>query len=332
MLSIINSKQLTLPESAEAWLQELHSTTVVECEVEGSHEWRVISVLVHGNEPSGFFAAFNFLKHNIQPKTNLAFIISSIRAAKTEPQFTHRFVPGEYDLNRRFGIAKCHDRVTELAQYITQYIRSKNPSMVVDLHNTSGSGPAFAVSVSDHPEIKQLASIFTSEMVITQLIVGSLMEQNFNCPVVTIECGGANDQASHQMAFEGLVRFTQTEKLEQNNKLALQIFKHPARVKAHQGIALHFGTANNDDFDIVLLESIEQFNYRTIQAGTSLGWINRSLTDCIEVINDHGDNIVEELFKLEQGQLICQNALRVFMATARADIALSDCLFYVVEL
>ncbi len=332
MLEIINAEQLELPESAEVWLDQLHAPTVVECSVEGVEEWRVISVLVHGNEPSGFFAAFNFLKQRIKPNVNLAIVISSIRAAKTHPRFTHRYVPGEYDLNRRFGILDCHDRVTELARQITEYIRSRKPSLVVDLHNTSGSGPAFAVSVSEHPAIKQLATLFTSQMVVTQLIVGSLMEQNFNCPVVTIECGGANDLQSHEVALQGLTQLAKIDKLLLDSEATIEVFLHPVRVKAHPGISLNYGTHNNEDIDIVLLESIERFNYRTVPEGTTLGWLNRPLTDCLEVINDHGQDVVTALFEINNQQLIARNPLRVFMATGRADIALSDCLFYAVPL
>ncbi len=330
MLTIVNARQLNLPDSPQRWLEQLGSSTIIEVDGEDTSCWRVVSVLVHGNEPSGFFAAYEFLKNELIPKTNLAIVIASVRAARHSPQFTHRFVPGEFDLNRRFGNDDCHDRVTELARQITEYIRSKHPLCVIDLHNTSGNSPAFAVSVKDDLEIKRMASVFTKTMVITRLVVGSLMEQDFDCPIVTIECGGANNSRSHKIAYQGLLDFARQQHMPPLEDVFFETFQHPMRVELRSGISLDYGEYKNQDVAITLRQDIEKLNFVEIEKATRFGWVNRHLADCLRARNENGDNVIEQLFEVKNNQLLSRQPLRVFMATGRADIALSDCLFYAV--
>lgn len=331
MLNIIKAKDLQLPDSPYEWLKQLQQPTVIEIEGKDSSQWRVISVLIHGNEPSGFFATYQFLKQQITPHTNLAISISSVRAARQIPAFSHRHVPGEFDLNRRFGLIESNDRVTELARQLTEYIRGRCPQLIVDLHNTSGSGPAFAVSISNHHSIRKMASLFCHRMVVTQLIVGSLMELNFNCPIVTIECGGSQDEESHKVALEGLNAFSKIVSIDELDENIMEIFAHPVRVTAHQGISLKYGEQENADVDITLIKDIEHLNFDEITTGKQVAWLSRSLGDCLQAINDQGEDVIESLFEVINNQLIAKRNLRIFMATSRADIALSDCLFYAVE-
>lgn len=332
MLNVLKSSQLTLPDSAIDWLQILHKPTVIEIEGEDTQQWRVASTLIHGNEPSGFFAAYEFIKESIRPETNLAILISSVRAARHESFFTHRHIPGEFDLNRRFGILDCHDRVTELARYLTEYIRSICPQLVVDLHNTSGKGPAFAVSINDHSSVRKVASLFTQQMVVTQLVVGSLMEQNFNCPIVTIECGGAEEEKSHSIAYKGLINFAQIKDVFTVDETSMNVYFHPVRIKAHKGISLGYSTDQDDDVDITLIDNIEEYNEVKAPAGTVFGWLDRSIHDSLTAINDRGEEVISALFEVKDKSLLAKRDLKIFMATRRADIALDDCLFYAVAI
>ncbi|MFL0799598.1 MAG: succinylglutamate desuccinylase/aspartoacylase family protein [Agarilytica sp.] len=328
MLSILKSDTITLPNTVEEWLIELHDSSVIEIKGKNTDQWRVISTLIHGNEPSGLLAVFKLLQQKIVPETNLAIVISSVRAARQTPVFTQRFIPGEFDLNRRFGYFDCHDRVTELAKHITEYIRDLCPQFVVDLHNTSGNGPAFAVSISDHMAVRKMASLFATEMVVTQLVVGSLMEQNFNCPIVTIECGGAKEEKSHHTAYEGLMALATRPDVFSMAPPDIHVICHPVRIKAQEGMSLCYGVNKTDDVDITLIPDIEKLNYQVTEAGTELAWLDRSLGDCLTAINDHGEEVIEALFEIVEGRLTAKRNLRVFMATERADIALSDCIFY----
>ncbi len=331
MYQIINSQQLTLPDSAEDWLQQLSRPTIIEITGSDKSRWRIFSVLIHGNEPSGFMAAFNYLKQNPQPYTNIAICISSIRAAKLKPRFSHRFVPGEFDLNRRFGRLDCRDQVSELARDLTDYLRSKNPEFVIDLHNTSGQGPAFSVSISDHPSIRKLTAVFSDKMVLTQLIVGSLMEQNFNCPTVTIECGYMQDPQADKIALTGLERLTSIPSIDELDEEPISLFSHPLRVQVQPGTSVDYAAEYNPDVDITLRKDIGQLNYNKTKAGTHIGWINRKLEQSLSANNEHNENTIDSLFEVSNNQLLIKKDCYIFMATSVLEIALNDCLFYVAD-
>ena len=328
-LKVIAAAELQLPESVSLWLSQLDSATVIEVPGRQADRWRVVSGLVHGNEPSGLLAIYRFLHSGIQPETNLALVVASVRAARHEPMFSHRVMPGEYDLNRRFGVPYSPDLVTELAAQISAYIRDRQPECVIDLHNTSGRGPSFAVSVSEKPELKNLAALFTDTVIVTRLVVGSLMEQDFGCPVLTIECGGADDDLSHQVAYNGLLSIAQLAHLSTLVPSELAVHRHPLRVRVRAGVSLGYGKDCVADVDITLTEDIERFNFGATPAGDCLGWLARPLGDCLEAIDEQGHDRIDTLFELRGQSLLAAREMKLFMATPRADIAMSDCLFYV---
>lgn len=329
-LSVIGAADMSLPASVSHWLAQLDRATVIEVQGRQTDRWRVVSGLVHGNEPSGLIAIHRFLQRGVQPETNLAFVVSSVRAARQEPLFSHRAMPGEFDLNRRFGVPHGVDRVTELAAEIGAYIRLRQPECVIDLHNTSGRGPSFAVSVSDASELQKLAALFTDTMIVTRLVVGSLMEQSFDCPVLTVECGGAQDELSHQVAYSGLLKIAQLAQLSALAPSKLAVHRHPLRIGAREGSSLAYGKDCVADADITLAEDIERFNFGVTPAGDCLGWLMRPVTECLEAIDEQGQNQIDTLFERQEHSLLTRCEMKLFMATPRADIALSDCLFYVV--
>lgn len=328
MLTVLDADNLSLPAQPVDWLRCLSGPTVVEQRCAGSNHWCVVSGLIHGNEPSGLIAIHRLLSSALQPRVNLALVVSSVHAARKAPLFSHRQLPNSYDLNRRFGVAAGDDDVTRLARALAAYIRERNPLWVLDLHNTSGSGPAFAVAVSDSAPVRQLALPFCNQIIITHLVVGSLMEQNFNCPVVTIECGGAADPNAHQLAFDGLQALVQKPFLS-NEIHPIRRVEHPVRVVANTDCTLAYGVVGQADVDITLRTDIEQQNWTITPAGTVLGWLTRALPECLSAVNDHGEQVIEQLFVLRAGEWIARRDMQLFMATARGDIALRDCLFYV---
>lgn len=335
MLNIINADQLVLPSSAEQWLLEINQPTIVEITGKDTLRYRVFSVLIHGNEPSGFFAAFNYLKQlkasQAIPQTNIAICISSIRAAKLEPYFSNRYVPGEFDLNRRFGRSRCRDKVTSLAKDLSNYINSRNPEFVIDLHNTSGQGPAFGVSCYQNPAINKLTSIFSDKMVFTNLVVGSLMEQNFNCPIVTIECGYSYDIKAHEVAFNGMNQLANISTLDDIKESTVTTYSHPLRVQVEPGISIDFGLVKNPNVDITLRKDIELLNYELVRQGTAIGWLNHDLEKSLNAYDQDNKNIICELFCVKNEHIILKKDCHVFMATSILDIALSDCLFYIAD-
>ncbi|MGQ8363971.1 hypothetical protein [Glaciecola sp. 1036] len=290
-----------------------------------------VTTLLHGNEPSGLFAIYQLLKTDFAPRHKVRFVIASLTAALTEPLFTHRMLPGKKDLNRCFNPSAQGHKQTDLqialADAINDKISQFKPDAIVDIHNTSGSGPAFGVAVEQSAESLSLVSFFCQRIIITDIHLGAIMEQDFGCPIVTIEAGGSQDNDANDTAFMGLKNIL-LAKSPLKHQSILEVLLHPRRLEVKDAASITYSLENNTDFDISMRSDIERHNFGITPAGTHLGWVNKPIEQLLKL--DNKDQ-VDAFFSLDGNKLIAKRALRLFMVTTRADIAVSDCLFYVVS-
>ena len=90
---------------------------------------RVIVTLLHGNEPSGLKAVHALLSEEMVPATDLGILVAGADAALCEPLLTHRYIPGERDLNRCFKPPRDSNQ-GELAEAILDLIYGYAPEAV----------------------------------------------------------------------------------------------------------------------------------------------------------------------------------------------------------
>lgn len=333
-LRYIKLEREALPDEAEAWLSELNTGVVIDIKGIHCHKTRVLSALVHGNEPSSFYAIHRWLKSDKQAYCNVRFVIASVEAAKCEPYFNLRYVDGETDLNRQFAILPEQLNEASPAQIraasIKQAILEVKPEAVIDMHNTSSASPPFSVATRIDMQAQALASFFCQTMIYTRLKLGALMEQDFNCPIVTIECGGAKDQQAHEMAYQGLVEYLSADDLFSGHHFKLvDIIEHPLRLEMLPDFSLAFAQHQHDDIDVTLVADIEQHNMGVTRADCFIGW-SRVGTDAFAVKNEAGEAQSSQLLYCKNGELYTKQPLRIFMATSHVVIAQKDCLFYAI--
>ncbi|GAB3038278.1 M14 family metallopeptidase [Bowmanella dokdonensis] len=330
ILDRFGAGELKLGDSPQAFLHGLRGPTLIDVKGRDQSRCRMISTLVHGNEPSGFIALHRWLSEGHQPATNLCFILASVQAARKTPLFTTRYLAEEEDLNRCFG-QPGHGPVYQRGRAIMQAIRELRPEVLLDLHNTSGEGPAFAVSVRDGDSERALAGYFTDTMILTGLRIGALMEQDFGCPNVTIECGGAGQRHSHQTAYLGIKSLCDAQDWRRPAGLSpVQVLRAPLRVELRRGFRLEYADTASGAADLCLRPDIESLNSGTAAAGTLLGRLGEAGLEMLAVRNERGEEVSRNLFSVKGDCLVSRVPLRIFMATPRVDIATTDCLFYVV--
>lgn len=342
---LVDPCNLTLHADHQQFLLSRIGLTVIDIRGENSDEWRVISTLLHGDEPSGIIALHRWLTNEStlpRPKTNIRIIISSVEAATHQHLFRHRYLPDGIDLNRCFneqairnsaeGKNKNINGYIKRAKLIENAIREVNPKAIIDLHNTSGNGPAFAVSNLINPNVLSLASYFCDTLILSDINIGAMMELDFPCPVVTIECGGSDDAQAHDVAYNGIKKFTQCDgrcALPQDK--AVQILYKPLRLVIKPQRKLSFSEHDEGYNGVTLRQNIEQFNYGGCCEGLLLGWLDDNGLENLELLNDQGVNVIEQYFKIDDNKLLCATHLKIFMASNKHNIARSDCLFYVVN-
>ncbi len=322
-----------LGQQAEDFLQKLQRPTLIHIPGLDRSRKRAICTLLHGNEPSGTRALHRWLlTRDRLPAVDILCFFGAVETALEAPGFHYRQLPGQPDLNRCFK-PPFDTRQGRLAQSILELLQAMQPESLIDIHNTSGKGPAFAVTMTVDTAHKALTSLFTNRLLVTKLRLGALFEYSErNVPTITVECGGANDSSSDEMAFAGLSRYVnEPQILEYSAKDSpLEILHEPVRLELDTGGRVSYQERPDITADITLMPDIERHNFSAVQPTEQLGWVHPDRWQYLKMITPEGKNIIDQMFTLEQNRLYPAQPLKLFMITSNPIIAQSDCLFYAV--
>lgn len=290
---------------------------------------RAIVTLLHGNEPSGLKAIHHILASGVVPETNLGILIASVNAASKPPVFSHRFLPGEEDLNRCFRPPFTSSQ-RQLARAILELLRDFRPEAVIDTHNTSGHSKSFAVATSDSLHTLQLAQMFTRRLVVMDLKLGTLIEQAAeDFPVVTVEFGGFMDPRADQLARDTLGAFVVRHDLFSAEVSPMQVLRHPHRLEIDHAAALHYSASVQNEADITFFNTIDQLNFSRVEKGTTLGWHGAGGISALRIKSAEGEDLLSDYFAAQDGFIVTSQNVTLFMATTDPFIAREDCLLYV---
>ena len=294
---------------------------------------RAVVTLSHGNEPSGFFALYHLLQQQILPIVDIHFFVSSVEAAQAPPGFHFRMLADQMDLNRCFKTPFGTTAQDRLAEQLLSTLKTLKPEAVIDIHNTSGSGPSFGVTTYMDERHDALVSLFTHRMILTDLTIGSLMEiSDTLMPTVTVECGGAQDIESHSMAFEGLQKYVSIDDVLAPTRadFVLDFFHNPIRLELKPGIDITYADQGSINSGVTLLPAVEHHNFGFVDTCTKLGFVSEPLENVLTAKNNRGEERLLDFFHLYNGELRPKTRLKLFMVTTNPEIARKDCLFYLV--
>ena len=318
-------------DNVEQFLQVLGGPACIFLDGENPAKTRGFVTLLHGNEPSGVIALFRWLKSARRPAVNIVCIVASVDAALEAPRFSHRMQNGVRDLNRCFR-PPFDDSQGAIAEEILEILKMHHPEAVIDMHNTSGSGPSFGVCTHMDRQHDALVSIFTQRLIVSNLGLGALMDiSEHSYPTVTVEVGGRLDEEAHELAYEGLSRYFQASSVlaQDDTDWGLELLRDPIRLEINAGVSLSYAEASGAS-DITLLPDIEHYNFGSVSRSTPLGWAGDDVRKLFSALDAGGRCAVSSLVRVEEGKLYPAQGLKLFMITNSAVIAQSDCLFYAV--
>jgi hypothetical protein len=320
-----------LPTTAEAWLGELRGPTAVRVPGRDRSRVRVVSGLLHGNEPSGLRAIFEVLRRRPPLATDAVFFIGAVEAASLHPGLAHRMVPGRRDMNRCFR-APFEGVDGKVAEAALALMRTDGLEAVVDLHNNTGHNPAYGVGVTADPGRLGVASFFARRYVASSLGLGALHEAfPERTAAVTIECGRAGDPRADALASSGLARFLVEDRIPTATLPDFQVLVDPVRVCLRPNVKLAFGAHRETDADLTMAIDVDRHNFQQLDGGTRMGWVRRRAPWPIEARNQGNEDVTERLFELRGSELVTRVPIVPIMMTTNATIAAIDCLFYVVR-
>lgn len=289
-----------------------------------------VSVLLHGNEPTGFLALQLLLqKFQASPlPRSLSFFLGNIEAAKHglrrlehQPDF-NRVWPGTI-------LPACDEAL--LMQDIVEVMRERNVFASIDVHNNTGLNPHYAcVNKLDH-QFQQLAALF-GHLIVYFTHPKGVQSGAFAqfCPAVTLECGRPGLQYGVEHAFDYLNTCLHLKELPDQPvpDRNIDIFHTVAQVKTRDDIAFSF---DQQECDLYLDKDLEKMNFTEISPGTLLGTVNQDLFMPVIACDETGNNVTDAFFEIKNSELLVKRRTMLSMLTLDEKVIRQDCLCYLME-
>lgn len=287
-----------------------------------------VSVLLHGNETTGWDALRELLiKYEEEglPRTLYLFIGNVVAAAEGL-----RVLDGQQDFNR---IWKKDNQTTEgkMAAELLDILASASLFAAVDIHNNTGINPHYGCINELEGPFFHLATLFSRTVVyfrrpdsVLSLALSEL------CPAITIECGKSEDVQGSEHAKEFINACLHLQAFPSHDVAEhdIDIFHTVATVKVAEDV--DFGI-EKPTAKINFIGNMDRLNFQEISAGTILAHVNCDDNASLQVINEEGDDVVNEYFSCDKGILRFKAALMPSMLTLDEQIIRQDCLCYLME-
>lgn len=289
-----------------------------------------VSVLLHGNEPTGLLAVQRLLnKYRDKPlPRSLSVFIGNVSAAA---RALRRF-ENQPDYNRIWPgteLASCPE--TEMAAAIVAIMRGRGVFVSIDVHNNTGLNPHYACINSLEQPFLQLASLF-GRLIVYYLRPKGVQSAAFAklCPSATLECGKPGQDQGVEHAFRFIDDCLHLNELPALRPTAqkIDLFHTVAQVKIDDAVDFSF---RRPDADLFLSGDLDLLNFTEIAPGTSFGKIKNGSGLPLNAFDEHGKNVTDEFFSLQNNDVRIKRATMPSMLTLDERVIRQDCLCYLME-
>lgn len=288
-----------------------------------------VSVLLHGNETTGWAAARRVLARYAggELPRALSLFVGNVAAARQGL----RTQPGQADYNRIWnGGTGRPRREHALAREVLDEMRRRRVFACVDVHNNTGFNPHYGCVNRLEAPYLHLAALF-SRTVVYFIRPKEVLSMAFAelCPAATVECGQPGQAHGEAHAAEYLEACLHLQSLPTHSVAAgdVDLFHTVAVVKLRAGSSVGIET---DEADLSLIFDIDRLNFNELPAGTALGWV-RTAGLPVQAWNEQGEEVSERYFALADGELRTRVPVMPSMLTRDADVIRADCLCYLME-
>jgi len=289
-----------------------------------------ISVLLHGNEPTGFFAVQALLKRyrdQLLPRA-LSLFFGNITAASRGL----RRLDGQADYNRIWPgtlLADCPE--TQMASEIVTTMTQRALFASIDIHNNTGLNPHYSCINRLDSAYLQLATLF-GRFVVYFTSPKGVQSAAFAeyCPAVTLECGRPGQQYGVDHALEFIESCLNLTALPEHtvHPQDIDLFHTVAQVCVQNDVSFSFHSQNAD---LLLNDDLETLNFTEIPAGTPFGRIRNNITMPVIAKNEAGLVVTDRFFSIQNGSLTINRPTMPSMLTLDEKVIKQDCLCYLME-
>lgn len=291
---------------------------------------RMVSVLLHGNEDSGFRALCAWLRDRPTVRQPLWMFIGNVRAATQNGWFADRYLDDQEDFNRVWGIEPATTRMRLCAKQVLVTVTAAPLEAAIDLHNNTGDNPLYAII--PHPD--QANSGLAATMASIGLLWGTQQHTFMQaledvCPAVAVECGLAGVPAHVGVAREVIETFVGTETFAGAGRPE-RMLEVRYRVEVRPEVAFDFGGELDGEIDFVIADGLDAANFGQLAAGTLIGKTLPGGDLPLNVVDDAGADATHTFLQIDQdGAVTLTRDIIPAMMTRTRQQTRRDCLFYV---
>jgi len=290
-----------------------------------------VSVLLHGDEDTGWQAVRELLKQNADAELPRAvsIFIGNVVAAKEN----QRFLENQPDYNRIWeDVAGTEDSPErEMMRQIVDDMRQRKVFASVDVHNNTGLNPHYACVRSLDRHHLNLATLFSRTVVYFRTPAGVQTAPFAElCPAVTIEAGRPGQQygLEHTRDFLNACLHLSHVPTHTVHSQDIDLFHTVAVCKVPSDISIGFGdTARDIDF----VGDLDHLNFRELPAGTTLARVAHEGDVSLDVRDESGAEVARKYFEVADGELRTTVSFMPSMLSMSETAIRQDCLCYLME-
>lgn len=287
-----------------------------------------VSVLLHGNESTGWLAAREILRKYADsglPRA-LSLFIGNVAAAR----HGLRVLDGQPDYNRIWpGGAHSEHLEYTMARQVVEAMRERGAFASIDIHNNTGLNPHYGCVNRLDAAWLHLATLFSRTVVYftTPRGVQSAAFAEL-CPAVTLECGKPGTGVEHATTYLDACLHLAAFPAHPVHAQDIDLFHTIATVKVPEAARIAF---TPDDCDIEFAADLDHLNFRELPAGSPLGRLHGNRNFRPHAWDDAGIDIGCHLFECADGLIRLRRPLMPAMLTLDTRVIRQDCLCYLME-
>ncbi len=289
-----------------------------------------VSVLLHGNEDTGWQAIQFVLRHTRSTvlRRPILLFVGNIGAAKANV----RTLSQQEDFNRAWpGTSRPDTPTARLLHEVVEMARRNRPFASIDIHNNTGYNPHYACVNSFEATHLHLARLFSRTVVYFEQPLGVQSAALAKiCPAVTVECGRVGETANVDHAVElinsvlAMRRFPDQSALDGDLDLmrTIAIVKVPAEATfSYDGL----------DADFRFRSDLDRLNFAELDPGALFGWLGGDRLQRLEVTLVNDTLATDPFFGYAGGEIrLLQRAIPAMLTLDPHAVRL-DCLGYLMR-
>ena len=289
-----------------------------------------VSVLLHGNEVSGFLALQillrDFHEKNLTLPRDLWIFVGNIEAAR----YGVRRLPGQPDYNRIWAGGDHPECL--MAQQLLDELSSQPLFAALDIHNNSGRNPIYGcVNRLDRQYLNIARKLSNTLVYFTEPHEVLGMALSRLCPTATLECGISGLPEGINRVVRLMNELLAEDEISDAALVGddLNVFHTVARITVDPTASLGFGEQTRR-YDLCFPEVLESLNFRYLPAGTLLGWQAPGSPGLIVTDND-GSEVYQHYIRHDNDRILLRRPCLLSMLTADITVIHQDCLCYIME-